>query len=204
MLILPKYLREPVKNPVWEIRTPNEAYRDDLSYSELVDFFLRKNGLPGNPTFFQIRVTKPSIVAGEGWWYEEAVFVDKIFWVVQKPLRFFPEGEPPWQGWVLEPLEHLRVHKAVSDDKGNSPYPPDQLFIIPCDAAHLAWEETSNGYSDHIEWRPDTLPTQQEVDRNGHIQTIADNLLKEGIDITGREEFQGSQDPRFWEINRKP
>lgn len=182
MLILPKYLQAPERNPIWALRTPNEAYEQELGYSELVDEFAKKHRVPP-AKFFEVRCIGSKLYKNDTWWYDDPYWADKIFWVYQKPLNFYPPGEERWQAWALEPLEHMRIHQVHRQMDGSSPYAADQLFLLPCDAGQICWTETSAGVSDHVQYRPEVTPTQEQVDYELGLQETVDKIMSEAVEI---------------------
>lgn len=198
MLILPQSLAVPTKNPTWEHRTPNEAYQQDAQYQEMVDFFVQNGKVSNKPSFFEVRVlAKNSLLAlnsDERWW-NEPMFMEKIFWVFQQPVTFYPEGLQAWQAWVLEPLEHVRVFNAMKEKIGYNPYPTGTVLLLPCDCGEPAWNETSGGYSDHIHHRLHVPPTQEQVDAEAELRVETDRLMEQITEIT----TDIPDDPRYYQ-----
>lgn len=187
---------QPEKNPAWTHITPNERYQFDEQYQALVDMFAAKYRVSkGN--FFEVRVHSRAVVGNDEWWFEDALWMDKVFWVFQKPLRFFPPGEEPWQAWALEPLEHVRVHETMMQVEGRDPYANDQLFLLPCHAGSIAWEETSGGFADNIRYRPEYVPTQQEIDKEQAIEEVKNDLLTQISDVSNDTRFTNNDERAY-------
>lgn len=167
MLITPKGWHLPTKNEQWAIETPNEVYRDNIQYQAIVHGFGSLHQIPGPVNFHEVRITKQrSWMECSSRWWDDPLFMDKVFWVFHKPMTFRqPTGEA-LQYFALEPYENLRVIKALYEKTGFDQWDwIEDLLIIPADCLEMAWDETSAGYSDHIRYKPQICPTEQDVEK---------------------------------------
>lgn len=186
--------QHPVKNPVWEVYTPNEMWDNDAlalahlkaSYRMLELPWARAHGIPGKKRWFEMRVnsnrTLLNITARQRWW-DAPEFMDKIFWVYQTPILFNMDGETV-SCYPLEFMECQRV-KAVGIRRfGRNPFSSEvPSLLIPQDCCELAWKETANGYSEHLRHRPEHEPTQEELDREATAQEAVEKAKERIFDI---------------------
>lgn len=179
------------KNEWWEKRgyTPNELFASDRNYREMINSFARWNRLSGPHRFFEIRITQKNTSvlyqANRKWW-DHSRFMDHCFWVFQRPIVETIDGEN-YSYWVLEPFECQRVWKILINDLGQSV--PDKLVFrsglaIPCECGHLAWTETVNGVSEHIHYRPEYVPTQEEIDRDKKSDEESAAIIERAMNIS--------------------
>lgn len=197
MLILPKHLEYPTKNPFWADQTPNELYTQNDTYRDMVDEFIRFHQIPGTGRFIEVRITREKetieILQGERWW-DDPLFMEKVFWVFDKPLLTKVKDDGPmgfvnFQSYFLEPFECQRVNEVGRYKFGYPPFPADAAIMIPVTCATMAWDETSAGLSDHIRYRPEVELTDLEQQLVGaHKEEIA-NIQKTLVDVSTNEEF---------------
>lgn len=165
MLILPKHLQFPVKNPLWNTFTPNEHYVRNKTYRDYVDRFVQINDVGCTVNFMEVRIVRSKISLGPSTnWWDDSLFMEKVFWVFHKPLTIYPEGKAPWQAYFLEPMECVRVADIALEKFKRPVFDPTNAVMIPCECTHMAWDETSGGYSDHLRHREEVVPTQEEID----------------------------------------
>ena len=133
MLILPKSLQLDTKNKFWTLQTPNEAYRNNVAYHDLVEEWSRRNQIPGPFAFQQVRIVSRhsslSLHKSACWW-DQALFMDKVFWVYRQPETFYPDGREPYQVYFLEYYECMRVADAATNELGQNPFPPEASLIL--------------------------------------------------------------------------
>lgn len=190
MLIKP-YI-PPTKNPKWAIETPNERYLSDPLYKNLADAYQRGNGIPGHARWWEVRIVhQSSIFTFISSWWDEPMFMDKIFWVYQTPFTIRPAGKEPYQMYAMELFESKRINQLGYDRYGFYPVAEaNPCFIIPVDVCQLCWDETSGGVSDHIRPREVKPPTQEEVDRESALEEYANKKMEEIEDVSNDPKWQ--------------
>jgi hypothetical protein len=177
------------KNPYWEERgiTPNEARDLDSRYQRALKGFARHNKLTGPHRFFEVRIVRnrPAVdVLTQNWW-EHPKFMDRVYWMFQRPMIIYLEDYSAYQLYVLEPMECLRVLNIFRRDFGNNPLgDPRTAFVVPVECCQLAWTETKGGYSEHIHYRPKIAPTQQQIDAEEEKKKKIAKILDGAIDIS--------------------
>lgn len=175
------------KNAEWESSgyTPNEAYNTFAEYKTYVDYFAAVNKLKTPYKFVQLRITKqkPSIVwtRTKNWW-DAPQFMDHIFWAFFKPVSDVLDGQA-FTYYALEPKECIRVAKRLRQ-MGGLVSDSMAAFLIPCECAEYAWNERSNGISDHLHWRPEKVKTQAEIDREAKRDADAKRILEDARPIS--------------------
>lgn len=204
MLILPKHLMYPAKHYYWQERTPNEEYAENPQYRQMVDEFIAKYKTPGGARFFEVRLVKPQenigVVESDRWW-DDALFIEKIFWVFDKPHLTKvrddnPKGFLNFQAYYLEPFECQRVNNIGLEKFGYLPFPQDAAIMLPVECTQMAWDETSGGYSDHIRYRPNVDLTDREVDElETHKQEVSE-IQKTLVDISQSGAFVTNDERR--------
>lgn len=172
----------PVKSETWQHWTPNEVYADlrlsqehlGLNYRKVIDLWMRKYRYTAPRKWFEIRVMKENslilpVQSSKDWWKDPA-FMDKIFWVYQKPMRIKYKNTDCFV-YVLEFMECQRVEQLLWQRIGRKPFRSDYpLLFVPVDCAEHAWNERSGGYSDHLRPRPEVVLTQEEIDKDGEVE----------------------------------
>lgn len=178
------------KNAYWELRgtTPNEEFQKNPAYRSMVSKFIRQTGLPVQPKWFEVRIVKdnPSEIwtaSRDDHWYSYSSFMDKAFWMFMKPVEE-RVANSPYLYYVLEPEECVRVQNLLVERHGFVMPKQIQPYIVPVECCSLCWDETVNGYSEHLHWRPEITKTQQQVDREERIKEESAKLLSEAIDIS--------------------
>lgn len=137
--------------------------------------------------WFEVRILaeKTQIVdmsRGEGWWQNKQ-FMDRVFWVFQQP-QTSRDPAMPYQVYVLEPYESLRVRDELFEQTGRQPFKsPWPALWIPQDCVKLAWTETSNAYSDHLRHRAEPIVQQKLLDEQARDKEQVDQFLKEIAEI---------------------
>lgn len=195
MLVLPKGHYLPTKNPRWAVQTPNEAYRDDAKYRFVIDSFMRKHRVPGQPAWHEVRVVKQaSRLAISSHWWDDPVFMEKVFWVYRSPITYRRANGEPAQASILEPYEAKRVADALFEMTGHPSFHPfEDCLVLPVDVWSMAWDETSAGYSDHIRWRPESVKTQEEIDRERKDEEVVKQIEERMFDIAEDKRFGSGQ-----------
>jgi hypothetical protein len=187
MLLIPE--KHPVKNPYWQHLTPNEAFEKDRQYETIATAFAKKGEVVGPYKFFEVRIiggsSMLSLEASSRWW-DDPMFMERIFWVYQKPVYFYPSGQQHWGAYALEFYEAQRVVQAATKKFGYNPFDEHPNLLVPIDCVQLAWNETSNGISDHCRYRAKVEPTQAEIDREGRIQEEVKKITENLEDISDR------------------
>lgn len=193
MLIIPEV--RATSNPLWANRTPNEAFETDPGYAEVAMAFTKKVSASSN-RWVRVRIVKASPILDlsvRAKWWDDPLWMDKIFWVYNKPIAAVIDGQY-YQTYALEFLEAQRVledtFRKYNANRFEDPFP---ALYVPCDCCHLAWSETTNGYSDHLLERPEKALTQQEIDKESAIQEVVKQLEKELVDISDQESWGGEQ-----------
>lgn len=181
------------KSKFWEQkinRTPNEAIKQDTRYQDFVRKFKHFHKLPVDNKWFEIRVIgagqSPIITLSRSplnrnWW-EDSLFMDQVYWVFQKPVPIMIKNEPVFF-YALEPMENLRClnayfhryHREMADQR--------TALFVAVEACAMAWDETTNGISDHIHYRPEVVKTQAELDNEHKRKLEAEKLLSEAIPL---------------------
>lgn len=177
------------KNQYWETLglTPNEARDSDPRYQRALQAFTRHNNLTGPHRFFEVRIVRnrPLIDALTQNWWEHPRFMDRCYWMFQRPMIIYLEDYSPYQLYVLEPMECLRVWNTFRRELGSNPLgDPRTAFVVPVDCCELAWTETKGGYSEHIHYRPKIAPTQEQVDQAEQKQQQVEKILGQAVDIS--------------------
>lgn len=188
MLVLPEHLEFPTKNPIWEDQTPNERYRDDPDYYLRLNAWALKNHIPGR-RFFEVRITKVnsilSVHQSSAWW-DQPSCMDHIFWVFQKPITL----GVGLQIYSLELYECRRVVEMARKKLGYNPFPSEEPSLcVPVDCVEMAWNETANGYSDHIRHRETKEVSQRQADLQGVAREEVEKIIEQIKDV--------SDDPRY-------
>lgn len=171
------------KSEFWETSgyTPNEAYKQIPVYTDVVDQFARYNNIAGRK-FFEVRVLreKPSTLfsATKTWWSHKGI-MDRVFWVFQKPVYERVDGHI-YTYYALEPNECLRIYDILGKPDGLD---LSHAFIIPVECVDLVWNETANGVSEHIHYRPEVTKTQEQVDKEAWLDAEANKLLADIRDV---------------------
>lgn len=181
------------KNEYWENRreTPNEAFANDPAYRKMVYAYRKHNGLAVKTKWFEVRVIEEKVsclvLNNYEKWYSDPLWMEAVFWVFQSPMSHYVDGIQ-YQYYVLEPFEVRRVwEENVRKYKKLPTRDPRTGIIIPVEACHLAWTETSGGYSDHLRFRPEPIKTQQEIDRENVRNETAAEIMKDarGLETRG-------------------
>ena len=202
MLILPKTLQHPVRNPAWTVSTPNELYKTSPEYQDVVASFRRAFDIK-TINFLEVRITQrtSSKLSLANRWWDDPYFMEKIFWVFDKPyLVQNPQGF--FQAYYLEPLEYERVQQAGFERFGNRPFADDDAIMVPCDCCNITWDETSAGISDHIRYRPEEKPTQEEQDFKEIRKEEIREIQKDIVEISTREEFLTDDERRLEAVHK--
>jgi hypothetical protein len=192
--VLIKVPTEKDKNPYWEKRgiTPNEAYELDGGYQRLVTQFKLYNGIQSPCRFLEIRIIKRQTLVdatGQIRWWDDTLFMDKVFWAFQSPAVDYVDDKP-YSFYVLEPYECQRVLNLGWAKYGRPPVNDlKAAFFVPVECCQHAWNETSAGYSDHLRPRPKRTPSQKDIDRRATQEREGRKLLDRAIDA--------ADDPRF-------
>jgi hypothetical protein len=179
------------KNETWELsgRTPNEAYLEDVNYQKYVDGFASHNGLGASRIhkFFEVRIVSdtPSIifsVTKSQMWYRAPFIMDRVFWMFQKPIEGRIDNAP-YTYYVLEPLECVRVTQLFHQYTGQNLADGLNAFVVPTECCQIAWTETSAGVSDHLHWRPEIVKTQEQIDKEEHLNAETQKILDTAFDV---------------------
>lgn len=158
MLVLPANLRYPEKNQLYvgQNPTPNEMWRElspiGTCHRKHIKQWYRENNLPHPPKrWFEVRVVNFYSDATErGMWWESPLFMDKVFWVDQKPYSEMVGGQLV-QFYILDFYECQRVRGILMEEQGQEPFVKDDpSLLIPISCTQICWEETSAGTSEHI------------------------------------------------------
>jgi hypothetical protein len=183
--------RSPVKNPVWSKYTPNQMVDDvelsrkvlGLDYMKLTKGWKIHNGIPGRDRFFEVRIIGTnsllSLSDRDRWWNDVGI-MDRIFWVYQKPV-IHDMTKQDHVSYALEYYECLRV-KALGEAKfGFNPFRSNMpSLLIPRECVQLAWNETTNGYSDHLREAPEEeVLTAEQEDRIARVDEKVEKLMPE-------------------------
>jgi len=189
----------PIKNPAWEVYTPNELYESEIlslgklgqSYQDFISAWKKKNKIGGKNNWFEVRITRAGtqekIHDSRAWWRQKE-FMDRIFWVFQHPDYMIIGGERYFV-YTLEPLESLRVVNVAINKFGYNPFGAHiPVLNVPVECCQLAWTETSNGYSDHGRPREEKIPTQEEIEKDKILEEKVDKLLGEELDLSGLDD----------------
>lgn len=182
------------KNEYWETRgiTPNEALELDPDYARLVKTFGRHNHLLGPYKFFEVRIIKQRAtigLSGQRNWWDHPLFMDHVFWMFQKPYLDQEDGEFV-SCYALEPFECIRVWKAIEQQPNEERLAG--AWIVPVECCQIAWHETKEGYSEHIHHRPEIVPTQADLDRQGELERASKELLDQAQDINTSPEWRAA------------
>lgn len=175
------------KSLAWEASgyTPNEAYDTFAEYKTYVNYFGAINRIPTPYKFVQVRITKqkPSVLftRTKNWW-DDPGFMDHVFWVFSKPVSDRLDNDF-FSYYALEPKECVRVMRRLKQLGGHFDSRM-AAFLVPCECATLAWEETTNGVSDHLHWRPEKIKTQQQIDKEEKLDADAKRILSNARPIS--------------------
>lgn len=177
------------KNQYWETLglTPNEAKDLDPRYQRALEAFTQHNKLTGPHRFFEVRIVRnrPLIDALTQNWWEHPRFMERIYWMFQRPMVIYLSDLTQYPLYVLEPMECLRVWNTFRRElRANPAGDPRTAFVVPVDCCELAWTETKGGVSEHIHYRPKQAPTQEQLDAEGRKKAEIDRLLEEAIDLS--------------------
>lgn len=174
------------KSVLWESSgyTPNEAMVLIDDYRRIATAFARRNKVASPHRFFEVRIIQeeaPSLLhlQSRPWWTHPKV-MDRVFWVYQKPVQeLTPEGKVSF--YVLEVNECLRVWEILGKPKGID---LSAAYIVPVECVSFAWDETVNGQSEHIHWRPEVVQTQEEIDREARLNAEAQKYIDSAFDVS--------------------
>lgn len=181
MLILPQ--KYSIRNKVWEHYTPNEVYNNlDLSrsylgydYSDNEALYALKNKFGGQKVWREFRIIQATTgldVADKHRWWNDPLFMDKVFWVYMKPVKANVDNQTV-DFYALEMFESHRVYEATLE-KYKRPMFSSEFpgLLIPKECVANCWDETTNGFADNIRERPDEVITQQQVEREGLVEEL--------------------------------
>lgn len=196
MLILPQSMALGAKNPRWSTITPNQLFKSDLTYATKMLQWTTANNLPPPKNFFEVRIVKQQSILDlhqSNRWWDDPLFMDKVFWVIQKPLSF-KMGFATFQAYALEYFECLRIVDIAKAKFGKNPFGhPEPSLCIPCDVVELAWDETTNGYSDHLRPVAENIKSQQRVDKDSTEREEIDKILATIEDVSNDVAWQGNR-----------
>lgn len=183
------------KNLLWERSgyTPNEAYDLVSEYRQHVDKFAKTFGVPTPVKFVQVRITtqKPSIIyTRTKQWWDHPGLMDHIFWVFAKPVNDRLDNDF-YTYYALEPKECARVIHILQKT-GGLVGNKNGAFLVPCECVTLAWNERTNGVSDHLHWRPEAVKTQKQIDKEAAQDAETDRILANAYDIIDDERWAGA------------
>lgn len=198
-LVLPKHLRYPIKNPLYDGQepTPNELWLKKGSEGRIhrshIKAWYRRSNLPHPPKrWFEVRITKTSSndLMRKGMWWQDSLWMDKVFWVDQKPYSEIVDGQLI-QFYVLDFWECQRVRAVLLHEKHQEPFATQEpSLLVPCECCTLCWDETTQGYSDHIRDRGYREPT--------FLEKIASEREEEAIHEASKRIIElDPDDPRF-------
>lgn len=168
-------------------QTPNELFNTDTKYRLRAQKYYKvykSIGLKKPFRWVEIRlIDRPKLViTSRRDWYEDPIFRDKCFWVWQAPVVQEIDGVP-YSYHLLEPLECLRVSDERFRKHGIVPK-GHPLYIVPVECCHMAWTETSAGYSDHIHHRPEVRKSQKQIEKEAKRAEDSKKLIKLADDFT--------------------
>lgn len=177
------------KNPYWESLglTPNEAKDVDPHYKRALKGFIAHNRVTGPHRFFEVRIVnnKPLIdVLHQNWW-EHPAFMDKVYWMFQRPSIILLEDQRSYPLYVLEPMECWRIQNIIFKLTGKPTNgDPRTAFVVPVDCCQLAWTETKAGISEHIHYRPKLALTQAQIDKESTRKLEVEKVLENSMDLS--------------------
>lgn len=182
-IIYPKGLANsfvmPEKNLHWLYETPNTKLERDSKYRTFCKDWKKRFRVSGTLKFAEMRIvkTKSSNIEWEQGWWEDSMFMDKLFWVYLKPTPVLV-GDIPARVFYLEPYECMRVvANYITRDGYNKLESYSPALVLPEDVVSQAWNETSNGISDHIREHTIEPLTQEDQDRDGEFQEFKERVL---------------------------
>lgn len=193
MLIITK--ERPVKNPVWQNKTPPELHEHEIlsighlghSYADFITAWKRKHDIDRANRWFEVRIIKEKTEEGvdnrRAWWTQPE-FMDKIFWVFQAPVDMTVSGKRMFC-YILEPFEAMRVALTGQEKKGVPVFDSqDPALYLPVECTQLAWTETSNGYSDHNREREHKILTAEEREEELKTKEEVEKIIESVVELT--------------------
>lgn len=176
----------PDKNPMWSNYTPNEEWRDNMQYRKFVERWRKLNAIPGHTKFLEKRIikTKGDIeIPGANRWWEDSLFMEKIFWVFHKPIYATVDGQMV-SFHALEPYECFRVVAAGEMKYGKNMFgtehPP---LILPTELLGSCFDEFAGGKNEHIRERPVEEKSQKRIDFESKRSEDAKKIMEKSKDI---------------------
>jgi len=199
MLILPRSLAYPEKHPKWSGNyTPNVAYQKDRTYRETVDTWCASKRIGGPGKTFEVRIVKSSSkldVPHTANWWNNPLFMEKIFWVYQKPLSVKHKNDYV-QLYCLEFFENIRVRVMAERELGYNPWEEEvPSLCVPSECVELCWEDTVGGQSAHCRDKFDPDPTQEEIEKEDQLMEIAKGIQKNLVDVSNDDSWKVKGDP---------
>lgn len=216
MLVCPKYLNEPVKNPFWDDKTPNEYFDQNEAYRQKLTQWGYRNQLKRVNRMFLVRITKQKseldLEQSSRWW-DDPTWMEKCFWVFTQPVPLWV-GNSKLSCYALEYFECQRVKNAAIRLFGFNPFSktailpdgiirqvanPEPSLLVPVHCCGHAWDETSNGYSDHLRHdaaeRAAKKLSQEQIDRDGLVREEVEKKMQEVINISNNREWITKKNP---------
>lgn len=184
--------KHPIKNPVWQISTPNELYENGtlseialgFRYADKVAAWNKTNKISSKNLWFEVRIINekseldiPDFAA----WWKKPWFMDRIFWVYQTPMVAQIEGKTALF-YYLEMFEGIRVLTETMKRTGKNHYGTlEPSLMLPVKCAHIAlFNEWKAGVSEHKRERPDEEPKSQIViDKEARLKEETERILKD-------------------------
>lgn len=162
MLIITQ--ERPLRCPEWEDYTPNEAMEIYPPYRRALKKWALESDIPWTDRLVEVRVTKQESrfkMNRSSRWWDDPLWMDKLFWIFHKPIQLFPYGNEPMSCYALEFFECQRILRSAVDKFGYNPFTRineqgelesdwQPSLFIPCECVEIAWTDTQGGYATNI------------------------------------------------------
>jgi len=186
----------PLRCPEWLDYTPNEVWADlgdkGALYRRSVQSWEKAWEISSVHKWVEVRVTNQAsqlLAVRSSRWWDNPMWMDKLFWVYSKPLTIRPKPEQVYSFYVLEFFECLRVRDAAIARFGYNPFDtPAPGLLIPVECCELGWDDTQAGYATNIRqgaMERAKAPVPAEVqDKEAVAQEKVKSLTKELYDAS--------------------